>query len=421
MNQRIVASWALHTAKQMPVVCGNPIRPRNGLHESMDKYVSPHSQPPAGTVRAVPHRMFYFLLAHFFSCLLDLIPRANRSDHQKDLEILLLRQQLLILQRHHPKPPHISRWEKLGLAILAAKLTGLGRGAKTKLNQVLLLFKPDTVLKWHRDRVRRKWTFRQQRAGGRPATCPELQVLLLRLAQENPTWGYSKLHGELLKLGYDIGRSTVRDILKRQHIAPAPQRAKNCGNWSSLLSHYGKQLMACDFFTVETVWLKTLHALFFIELGSRRVHFAGCTAHPTAEWVTQQARHLTWRLQDEQLSMRFLIRDRDAKFTAKFDAVFVAEGIEILRTPYRTPTANAFAERWVRSVREECLDKLLIVNEAHLHRVLREYVRYFNQARPHQGIEQRCPIRIERGRRHGAVERRDVLGGIIHDYDRAAA
>ncbi len=365
--------------------------------------------------------MLYYLVAQLVSLLIDLFTTGRRSDQEKDLEILLLRQQLRILQRQHPSVPRLSHWEKLGLAVLAAKFTGLGRGAKTKLNQVLLLFKPATVLKWHRDLVRRKWRFDNRPKRGRPTTATELQALLLRLAQENPTWGYSKLHGELLKLGYTLGRSTVRDILKRQHIEPAPERSKNAGNWSTLLSHYGQQILATDFFTVETAWLKTLHALFFIELGSRRVHFAGCTAHPTAEWIAQQARQLTWTLQDEQQPMRFLIHDRDAKFPASFDTVFAAEGIEILRTPYRTPTANAFAERWVRSVREECLDKLLIVNQAHLRRVLTEYVNYFNRARPHQGIEQRCPIPIERGRRTGAVRRRDVLGGIIHDYDRDAA
>ncbi len=212
----------------------------------------------------------------------------------------------------------------------------------------------------------------------------------------------------------------MRDILKRQHVAPAPEHLKKGGSWSNLLTHYGQQILSSDFFTVETAWLKTLHALFFIEIGSRRVHFAGCTEHPSAEWVVQQARQLTWTLQDEHRSMRFLIHDRDAKFPPSLEIVFDVEGIEILRTPYRTPTANAFAERWVRSVREEVLDKLLIVNQAHLQRVLTEYVGYFNRARPHQGIEQRCPIPIERGRQKGDLERRDVLGGIIHDYERAA-
>ena len=181
------------------------------------------------------------------------------------------------------------------------------------------------------------------------------------------------------------------------------------------------QMISCDFFTVETAWLRTLYVLFFIEVGSRRVHFAGCTAHPTAEWVTQQARQLSWTLQDHHKHVRFLIRDRDAKFTTSFDTVFAADGVEIIRTPYRAPKANAFAERWIRSARAEVLDRVLIVNEAHLRRVMKEYIEHYNTARPHQGIEQRCPIPIESARRDGTVKRRDVLGGLIHEYSREAA
>jgi putative transposase len=365
--------------------------------------------------------MLYLLLAHLVSLLLDVFAIRQHSDRHKELQILLLRQQLRSLQRQHPQKPNVSRWEKLALAVLAAKLSGLGREDKTKLNEVLLLFKPDTILRWHRDLVRRKWTFKKRRQRGRRATNPDLIALLLRLARENPTWGYSKLHGELLKLGYHLGRSTVRDILKRQHVQPAPQRGKQVSNWHTFLGHYGQQLLACDFFTVETAWLHTLYAFFFIELGSRRVHFAGCTAHPTAEWVTQQARQLTWTMKDEQLPIRFLIHDRDAKFTSSFDTVFASEGIEIIRTPYRAPRANAFAERWIRSAREECLDRLLILGEAHLRRVVRDYVDYYNRARPHQGIEQRCPIPIDNARKDGAVKQRAVLGGIINDYHREAA
>ncbi len=365
--------------------------------------------------------MLYLLLAQIVSLLFDLFFSTRRSQPDKDLEILLLRQQLRIMQRHHPQAPRVSRWEKFVLAVLASKLVGLGRNTKTKLYEVLLLFKPDTVLRWHRDIVRRKWTFTQRRKAGRPATAPEVTELLLRLAQENPTWGYGKRQGELLKLGHALSRSTIRDILKRQHVPPAPERAKQGSSWGEFLSHYREQFLACDFLTVETAWLKTLYIFFVMELGSRRVHFAGCTAHPTAEWVTQQARQLTWTLPDEQKQVRFLIRDRDAKFTASFDAVFAAEGIEIIKTPYRAPRANAFAERWIRSVRAEVLDRLLILSEAHLQRVMKEYVEYYNRARPHQGIEQRCPIPIERARKEGVVTCRKVLGGIIHNYYREAA
>jgi transposase InsO family protein len=365
--------------------------------------------------------MIYLLISQFVSLLLDLFALSQRSERHKDLEILLLRQQLRIMQRQHPTAPRISRGEKLALAVLTAKLTALGQGAKAKLDQVLFLFKPATVLKWHHDLVGRKWSFKQQPFVPRRHSDPKLVDLLLRLAQENPAWGYSRLQGELLKLGYKIGRSTVRDILKRRHVPPAPERANADSNWRSFLGHYADQLLACDFFTVETAWLRTLYVFFFIELGSRQVHCAGCTAHPTAEWGCQQARQLTWTLQGEQKSMRFLIHDRDAKFTSRFEAVFAAEGSEIVRTPFRAPKANAFAERWIRSVRAEILDRVLVLGESHLQWVIKAYIEYYNQARPHQGIEQRCPVPIDRGRTAGVVKRRDVLGGIIHDYTREAA
>ncbi len=285
--------------------------------------------------------MIYLLIAQLVSLLLDLFTisrRSRRSERRKDLLLLLLRHQLRILQRQHPQNPNVSRWDKLALAVLVAKLTSPARGGKEKLDGVLFLFKPTTVLRWHRDLVRRKWTFKRQRLLSRRATDPQLVDLLLRLARENPTWGYSKLHGELLKLGYQIGRSTVRDILKRQQVLPAPERAKKGSSWGTFLSHYREQFLACDFFTVETAWLQTLYVFFFVELGSHRAWgaCAGCNAHPTGEWVRQQARQLTWTLQDERKAMRFLIRDRDAKFTAGFDAVFAAEGVEVIRTPYRT-------------------------------------------------------------------------------------
>ncbi len=286
---------------------------------------------------------------------------------------------------------------------------------------MVLLFKPATLLKWHRELVRRKWTCTQRRSAGRPAITPELEALILRLAKENPTWGYGKLEGELAKLGYDVGRSTVRDVLKRKRVPPAPKRAKHGGSWRTFLGHYKAEILACDFFTVETVWLQTIYVLFWIEVGSRRVHLAGCTAEPTAAWVTQQARQLNWELQDGGVDARFLIRDRDAKFPASFDAVLTAEGITIIQTPYRAPKANAFAERWIRSVREECLDRVLVVNERHLRRVLTEYIAYYNHARPHQGIGQQCPVAGEHRLADGPVRCRDVLGGIIHDYYRAAA
>ncbi len=365
--------------------------------------------------------MTFYLLAHTFSLLFDLVRLGRQADRDKDIEILLLRQQLRILQRKQPQPPRISRWEKLTLLVLAGKLMALTTSARARLGQVVLLFKPDTLLRWHRDLVRRKWTFKQGTTRGRPPISPELEALLLRLAKENPNWGYGKLEGELCKLGYAIGRSTVRDVLKRKDIPRAPERGKRGSSWGTFLGHYREQMVACDFFTVETAWLKTLYVLFFIELGSRRVHLARCTASPTVAWVTQQARQFSWQIQDGTLPVRFLIRDRDAKFPATFDTVFQSEGVTIIRTPLRAPNANAIAERWIRSIREECLDRIIVLGEEHLRRVLQEYCDYYNRARPHQGIEQRCPVPLERVPRAGPIERRDILGGVLHDYRRHAA
>ncbi len=366
--------------------------------------------------------MLFFVLAQVFSLLLDLIGLRCRPDHDKDVEILLLRQQLRILQRKQPRAPHLSRWEKLTLVVLVSKLTGLTTSAQTRLSQVILLFKPDTLVKWHRELIRRKWTFKKNQAIGRPPISPELETLLLRLARENPTWGYGKLEGELGKLGYDVGRSTIRDVLKRKHVPPAPKRGKHGSSWRRFLAHYKDEMVACDFFTVETAWLKTLYVLFFIELGSRRVHLAGCTAKPTRAWLTQQARHFSWKLQNGTVPTRFLIHDRDTKFPAAFDAVFMSEGVTTIRTPVRAPNANAFAERWVRSVREECLDRIVILGEQHLHRVLTTYVDYYNHARPHQGLDQERPAPLVRSTaRDGPIERRDMLGGLLHDYYRHAA
>jgi transposase InsO family protein len=187
------------------------------------------------------------------------------------------------------------------------------------------------------------------------------------------------------------------------------------------LAHYKDEIVACDFFTVETAWLKTVYVLFFIEVGSRRVHLAGCTTTPTSGWVTQQARQFSWKIQDGTVPLRFVIHDRDTKFTTSFDTVYTSEDVTIIRTPVRAPNANAFAERWVRSVRQECLDRLLIVSERHLHRVLTTYVDYYNHARPHQGIDQQCPIRLVGAARDGPIKRRDILGGVLHDYYRCAA
>ena len=187
------------------------------------------------------------------------------------------------------------------------------------------------------------------------------------------------------------------------------------------MKHYKEQLLACDFFTVETIRMQTLYVFFFIELGTRRVYIAGITEHPDGAWVTQQARNTLWLLDEREsdTELRCLIRDNDKKFTLSFDAVFESEGIKILRTPYQAPNANSYAERWVRSVREESLDHILILNETHLRRVLDEFTNYYNTRRPHQGLDQQSPVARTPPEDTGPVTYRQVLGGIIHDYYRA--
>ena len=297
--------------------------------------------------------------------------------------------------------------------------------AGSKTNDILeasaLLFKPATLLRWHRELVRRKWTFQRPSPRGRPAIDHELEQWIKRLAQENPGWGFGKLQGELRKLGFTVSPNTIRNVLRRSGIPISPERHRPGTSWRTFLRHYQHQMLTCDFFTVETVRLQTLYVLFFIALGTRHVHLAGCTASPNAAWVTQQARQLTWQFEDRTPPVRYLIHDNDTKFNRSFDAIFQSESVEIIRTPFHAPNANAFAERWVRTVSTECLDQLLIWDERHLQGVLAEYLPYYNARRPHQGLAQDTPDSLPSIAAEGQVHCRDVLGGLIHDYYRNAA
>ena len=363
--------------------------------------------------------MIWFMVMQVVSMLVELVSLGRQSESEKDLEILLLRRQLAIYERRQERAPRLSRGEKLTLVVLATKLKAkTGRTIKA-MGEVIRIVKPATLFGWHKQLVRLKWTYRRRHPGGRPRTDREIERLVVRLAREND-WGIERIEGELLKLGYTISHETVGNILRRHNIPPAPER-ETSPSWRHLMTHYKEQLLACDFFTVETLFLQTIYVLVFIEIGRRRVHFAGCTAHPNGAWVEQQARQLMWELTEREPNIRFLIRDNDKKFTEAFDTVFRSEGIDVIPTPVRAPNANAFMERWIRSAREECLDKLLIINEAHLRRVMREYVEFFNTARPHQGLDQQIPIPKTSGQGNGSVRCRNVLGGIIHDYYRDAA
>jgi transposase InsO family protein len=252
-----------------------------------------------------------------------------------------------------------------------------------------------------------------------------VRQLVLRLARENPSWGYRRIVGELQHLGIAVSATTVRKVLKAARVPPAPQRARM--SWRAFLRQHAATTFACDFFTVETVWLKRLYVLVFLSLATRRVEFVACTANPHAAWMLQQARNVLMELDERELRVRFLIHDRDAKFPRAFDELFVTEGISVSRTPFQAPTANAHLERWVGTIRRECLDRLLILGRRQLSHVLRVYVRHYNQHRPHRALGLRPPERIGLGVARGdanevaaSVQRRDLLGGLLHEYQAAA-
>jgi putative transposase len=259
----------------------------------------------------------------------------------------------------------------LALVVLAVRLKATTGRAIKELREVIWIVKPKTVFGWHRELERRKWTYRQRNYGGRPRTDRDIERLVMRLARENG-WGNERIEGELLKLGYEISDETVANILRRHGIPPLPGR-ETSPSWRHLMTHCQDQLLACDFFTIDTLFVRTLYVLIFIEIGRLRVHFAGCTAHPDNAWITQQARQVMWELDEREPASHFLIRDNDKEFSHAFDTVFRSAGIKVIPTPCRAPNANAYAERWIRSVREAWLDKVLIINQAHLRRVMREY------------------------------------------------
>ena len=288
------------------------------------------------------------LIYQMFTKLLGWMVLHARTDTANEIEILVLRHQLAVLQRRTPRP-RISWTDRAVIAALARLLPARRRRG--------FLITPATILRWHRQLVRHRWTT-PDTPPGRPAIPTGIRALIVRLATENPTWGYRRVHGELAGLGYQIGASTVWTILNAAGIDPAPRRAGP--TWAQFLRAQAHGILACDLFHLDTITLHRLYAFFVIEHATRRVHILGVTAHPTGAWLTQQARNLLMDLGDAHRCFRFLIRDRDAKFTASFDAVFAAIDIQIVKTPVRAPRANAIAERFVGTVRRELLDRLLI-------------------------------------------------------------
>jgi putative transposase len=341
--------------------------------------------------------------------LLELAVLALRSKEAKEVEILVLRHQLHVLNRQ-VKRPHLKLHDRALLAAASRVLPRKRWGS--------LFVRPETVLRWHRALMARRWTY--PRRQGRPPTAAELRRLVVRLAKENETWGYRRIQGELKRLGITIAPSTVWSILRDEGIDPAPRRAGP--SWKEFLRAQAEGIIACDFIAVDTMFLRRFYALLFIEIATRRVHLAGVSSNPDAAWVTQQARNLVARW--DAIPFRFLIRDRDSKYVSAFDEIFRTEGVSILRTPIKAPKANGFVERFVGTLRRECLDRILILGRGHLESVLHTYFEHYNGHRPHRALDMNPPnprlLRTDHVDLRRRVWRRDILGGLIHEYERAA-
>ena len=354
-------------------------------------------------------------LAYVLACrLFELVLLFGRGERSKELEILVLRHELSILRRQ-VRRPQFTPGDRLLLAALSRVLPRRSWRAFS--------VRPETLLRWHRRLVAKHWTYPHRRLG-RPPIGGEVRELVLRLARENTSWGYVRIVGELRKLGIDVSATLVRNVLRAAGVPPAPQRGQL--DWRSFLRQHAATTLACDFLTVDTVLLRRLYVLVFICIGSRRIEYVACTSNPDGAWMLQQARNLLMDLDDRGQRPRLLVHDRDAKFSRAFDAVFRGEGMRVIRTPIQAPNANAHIERWVGSVRRECLDRLLIFSRRQLERVLRVYVRHYNEQRPHRALDLQAPdpLRMASNRddpMSAAVRRRDLLGGLIHEYEAAAA
>jgi putative transposase len=348
--------------------------------------------------------------------VLQLVVLLGRSERSKDLEILVLRHELSILRRRG-KRPRFSPGDRLLLAALSRRLPRSSWRAFSVM--------PKTLLRWHRRLVARHWTYPGRRPG-RPRVGRQVRELIVRLARENTTWGYLRIVGELRRLQIEVSPSLVRNVLSAAGVPPAPQRDRL--SWRCFLRAHAASVLACDFFTIDTVLLRRLYVLVFIRLGSRRIEHIAVTRRPDGPWVTQQARNLLMDLDDRGQPAHLLIHDRDTKFSRSFDAVFEAADVRVIRTPVRAPNANAHIERWVGTARRECLDRLLIFNRRQLERVLGVFVRHYNGYRPHRALALQPPemtaTRSTRGDPFApatAVGRRDLIGGLIHEYEAIAA
>lgn len=339
------------------------------------------------------------------SLALSIATDLPRSKFQLIAENALLRQQLIVLQRQIRRP-HFTQSDRLWLVLLASRVQSW--------KDVLLIPKPDTLLRWHRQGFRLFWKFKSRNRGGRPRLAAETIALIQQMTKGNVLWGAERIRGELLKLDIRVATATIQKYMCKARPPRVPSQ-----NWSVFLNNHAKDVWACDFLPVIDLFFRRAYLFFIVEVASRRIVHFNLTAHPTDAWVAQQLREAT----SFGEAPRFLIRDRDSRYGQTFTRVAAGRQIEILKTPYRAPKANAICERFLGSVRRECLDHMLIMGESHLYRVINEYVEFFNRARPHQGIEQKIPAGISLGRKEepkGRIIAFPVLGGLHHDYQRAA-
>ena len=359
-------------------------------------------------IAAVSLRLLYLI----FQQVLGLVLLLGRTSSTKDVELLVLRHEVAVLRRTNPRP----RLDWADRAVFAALVRRLPRALRRHR-----LVTPGTILRWHRRLVRQKVDLPEpaRTPTDRRRRSPRWSCGWRR---ENPSWGYQRIQGELLKLGHRVGASTIRRILKRHRIPPAPVRHTDT-SWRQFLRTQATSMLAVDFFHVDcAVTLRRLYVLFALEVGDRYLHVLGVTAHPDGPWTTQQARNLVMDLGEHVARFRFLVRDRAGQFTASFDAVLADAGIEVVKIPPRCPRANCFAERFVLTVRTELTDRMLIFGERHLRRVLAAYAAHYNTRRPHRALQLRPP-RPEAPVPepvHGRIRRRPVLGGLINEYEPAA-
>jgi putative transposase len=348
--------------------------------------------------------------------LLGLIAVLVRRDLSKDAELLVLRHENTVLRRQISRLRYTPA-DRVWLATLS-RLLPRHRWAE------VFPVTPATLLAWHRKLVSRKGDYTARRRPGRPPTAAAIKNLVVRMATENPTWGHRRVQGELVRLGHRIAASTVWQILRDAGLDPAPRRSGP--SWHQFLTAQAKAVLAVDFVAVDTVMLRRIYTLIAVEHGSRRAHLLGVTAHPTGPWTTQAARNLLMDLADRATTIKFLLRDRDSRFSGAFNAVFAADGIRSLTSPSGAPRANAICERMIGTLRRELLDQVLVVNERHLRRILTIYLHHFNTARPHRTLAQLTPAEAETqpppliNLADHQVHRRPILDGLTSEYQIAA-